>query len=200
MKCKSWNGPFSSVKELEASLVGSNEKKTRDILRHEITFQRITHPNDAIVRKELYLINKQDISALKYNLTILLSNAAVIETNNGGFFLPTESEVMDTLNSSEQEENVPIIAENLDVMKINEPKAIVWEENNELKWYIGFILSIDSSNSSKVEHLTRALHSQDSLWHYPTIPDVQDTDIAQILPIEVIGEWIIQIQRNLPLK
>lgn len=189
VKCKSWNGPFTSVKELEDSLLGSNEKKIRDILRHEITFQRITHPHDAIARKELYLINKQDISALKYNLTILLSNAAVIETNNGDFFLPTESEVMDTLNSSEQEESVPIIAENLDVMKINEPKAIVWEENNELKWYIGFILSIDSSNSSKVEHLTRALHSQDSLWHYPTIPDVQDTDIIQILPIEVIGEW-----------
>ena len=70
---------------------------------------------------------------MKYNLTILLSNAAVIETNNGDFFLPTESEVMDTLNSSEQEESVPIIAENLDVMKINEPKAIVWEENDELK-------------------------------------------------------------------
>ena len=96
---------------------------------------------------------------------------------------------MVTLNSCEQEESAPIIAENLDVMKINEPKAIVWEENNELRWYIGFILSIDSSNSSKVEHLTRVQHCNDSLWHYPAIPDVQDTDIIQILPIEVIGEW-----------
>ena len=74
------------MKDLEDSLLASNEKKTRDILRHEFTFQRITHPHDAIARKELYLINKQDITALKYNLTILLSNAAIIETNNGDFF------------------------------------------------------------------------------------------------------------------
>ena len=67
MKCKSWNGPFSSVEELEGSLVGKDEKKTKEILRHEITFQKITHPNDAIIRNELYLINKQDISTLKYN-------------------------------------------------------------------------------------------------------------------------------------
>ena len=51
VKCKSWNGPFTSVKELEDSLLGSNEKKIRDILRHEITFQQITHPHDAIARK-----------------------------------------------------------------------------------------------------------------------------------------------------
>ena len=122
-------------------------------------------------------------------MVILLSNATIVEANDGEIFLPTEFEVMETLNSFELEENVPVITEDLNIIKINEPNAIVWEENNELKWYIGFILSIDSSNSSKVEHLTRALHSQDSLWHYPTIPDVQDTDIIQILPIEVIGEW-----------
>ena len=69
------------------------------MLKHEIIFQRTTHPNDAIIRKELYLINKQEISALKYNLVILLSNAAVIEANDGEIFLPTESEIMETLTS-----------------------------------------------------------------------------------------------------
>ena len=28
-----------------------------------------------------------------------------------------------------------------------------------------------------------------TLWQYPKIPDVQDTDTIQILPNEVIGEW-----------
>ena len=51
VKCKSWKGPFSSVEELETSLVGANKKKTREILRHEITFQRITHPSNTIIRK-----------------------------------------------------------------------------------------------------------------------------------------------------
>ena len=74
-------------------------------------------------------------------------------------------------------------------MKINESKAIVWEENSELKWYIGFILSIESPNSSKVEHLTRCSPGNDMQWNYPNIPDVQDTDVIQILPMEVVGEW-----------
>ena len=26
-------------------------------------------------------------------------------------------------------------------------------------------------------------------WNYPNIPDVQDTDAIQILPMEVVGEW-----------
>ena len=67
MKCKLWNGPFSSIEEVEGSLVGKTEKKTKEILRHEITFQKITHPNNAIIRHELYLINKKDISTLKSN-------------------------------------------------------------------------------------------------------------------------------------
>ena len=189
VKCKSWNGPFSSVEELEFSLVGANVKKTREILRHEITFQRITHPNDAIIRKELYLINKQDISTLKYNLVILLSNAAIVETNDGEIFLPTESEVMETLNSYEHEDNVPVTIQDLNMIKINEPNAIIWKENNEFKWYIGFILSTESPNLSKAEHLTRVLNGKDLLWQYPKIPDIQDTDNIQILPIEVIWEW-----------
>ena len=117
MKGKSWNGPFSSVEELEGSLVGKDEKKTKEILRHEITFQKITHPNDAIIRNALYLINKQDISTLKYNLVILLSNAAIVEANDGEIFLPTESEVMETLNSFELEENVPVMTEDLNLIK-----------------------------------------------------------------------------------
>ena len=188
VKCKSWNGPFLSVKELEASLVGVNEKKAREILRHEITFQRITHPNDAIIRNELYLINKQDISTMKYNLVILLSNMAIVEANDGEIFLPTESEVMETLNSCEHEENAPSKSEESNIIKINEPNAVVWGENNELKWYIGFILSTESPNSSKVDHLTRVFTGKDSLWQYPKVSDVQDTDIIQILPIEEIGE------------
>ena len=64
-----------------------------------------------------------------------------------------------------------------------------WKKNNELKWFVGFILSTESPNSSKVEHFTRVFTGKDSLWQYPKIPDVQDTDTIQILPIEVLGEW-----------
>ena len=114
---------------------------------------------------------------------------AIVENNDGEIFLPTESEVMEALNSYELKENAPDISEVSNIIKINEPNAIVWEENNELKWYIGFILSTESPNSTMADHLTRVFPDQDSLWQYPKISDVQDTDIIQILPIEVIGEW-----------
>ena len=135
------------------------------------------------------MINKQDISTLKYNLVILLSNAAIVENNDGEIFLPTESEVMETLNSYELEDNVPVTIHDLNMIKINEPNEIIWKENNELKWYIGFIPSTESQNLSKAEHLTIVLNGDDSLWQYPKIPDIQDTDNIQILPIEVIWEW-----------
>ena len=50
VKCKSWNGPFSSVEEFELALAAANENKSKEILRHEITLQNILPPNDTINR------------------------------------------------------------------------------------------------------------------------------------------------------
>ena len=106
---------------------------------------------------------------MKYNLVILLSNKAIIEANDGEIFLPTESEIMETLNSFELKDNAPIITEDFNIIKINEPNAIVWEEDNELKWYIGFILSIECPNSRKVEHFTRYLKGSETLYSHAMV-------------------------------
>ena len=45
----------------------------------------------------MYLINKQDIPAIIYNLGIILSSDSVFEENDGDIFLPTEQDVLDAL-------------------------------------------------------------------------------------------------------
>ena len=63
-KCKSWNGPFLTIDEMKSGLANEDEDGQRKILRHEITFQKTTHVSDALVRKELYLINKQSVGTM----------------------------------------------------------------------------------------------------------------------------------------
>ena len=96
---------------------------------------------------------------------------------------------METLNSSNEfDNNIPKVIDHWDTLKINEPYAVVWEVNNEIKWYIGFAVTILSNQLTKFEHLDR-VNEKDSLWHYPYSVDIHETDNMQILPIEVIGEW-----------
>ena len=73
-KCKSWSGRFLCIDDMKAVISGKSDVDQQKILRHEITFQKSTHPNDTLIRKELYLINKQDIQTMIYNFGILLSN------------------------------------------------------------------------------------------------------------------------------
>ena len=88
-KCKSWNGPFLNLDEMKAALGKEDENGQRKILRHEITFQKATHVNDALIRKELYLINKQSVSSMAYNLGVFLTGDRLREENDGEVFLPT---------------------------------------------------------------------------------------------------------------
>ena len=62
-------------------------------------FQKSTHQNDALVRKELYLINKQTVSTMIFNLGVLLGGDRTQEENDGEVFLPTEDDVMSVISS-----------------------------------------------------------------------------------------------------
>ena len=181
---------------MKAGLIGKSEDDQRKILRHEITFQRSTHPNDALARKELYLINKQEVSTMIYNLGILLASDCTREEHNGEVFLPTEEEVLLTLTSSETSEISTIIAEELltveqgnDMLFTNTLCCVVWEESNgKLNWFLGYVLDI--SVSVKIEHLAKVSKSIDTSWQYPkNVNDVQDAERDQILPITVVADW-----------
>ena len=89
-KFRSCGGPFLCIDDMKAVISWKSDDDQRKILRHEITFQKSTQPNDAFIRKELYLINKQDVPTKIYNLGILLSDDYTLEENCKDVLLPTE--------------------------------------------------------------------------------------------------------------
>ena len=98
-KCKSWDGPFLCIDDIKVVISGKSDDDQQKILRHEIAFQKSTHPNDALIRKELYLINKQDVPTMIYNLGILFSNDCTGEKNDKDVSLSTEEDVLSILKS-----------------------------------------------------------------------------------------------------
>ena len=186
-KCKGWGGPILSAEELSSILVHTkDEKKIKNILRTEITYQKHTHASDARRRKELYLINKQETAALKYNLTLLLSDNEALVGTSSELFLPTEAEIIDQLNIISPLE---IRTASSDHIKLNEPHAIVWMEKSKPHWYVGFSILVINDTSTKIEHLHRESTSSNTIWHYPRWEDIQVAENEQILPVNVVGEW-----------
>ena len=94
-KFKSWGGPFSCIDDI---ILGKSDDDQQKILRHEITFIKSTHQNNDLIKKELYLINKQSVPTMTYNLGLLLSNDCTREENDKDFLLPTEEDVLSMLN------------------------------------------------------------------------------------------------------
>ena len=75
-----------------------DEDGQRKILRYKITLQKAMHPNGALLRKELYLVNKQTVTTMTYNLGVLLAGDHFQEENNGEVFLPTEADEIVEVN------------------------------------------------------------------------------------------------------
>ena len=150
-------------------------------MHHEITFQKSTHPNDALIRKELYLINKQDVPTMIYNLGILLSYDRTQEENDKDVLLPTEEDVLSMLKSKtfndpvNTRESQNFIDKNETIIASNELCAIIWNHIGKLNWFLGYIMKINE-NSIKIEHLERVLANNSSSWRYPNYADIQEVE------------------------
>ena len=82
---------------MKAVILGKSDDDQQKILCHETTFQKCTRLTDILIRKELYLINKQDAPTMIYNLEILLFNDCTRERNDKDVLLPTEEDVLSVL-------------------------------------------------------------------------------------------------------
>ena len=97
---KTWNGPFTVLEEMESALKSMvSEKKIKEVLQHELILQKHMYPNDAIERKELYLVNKQPVNSMTYNLSILLSND-ISQTTEAEIILPSEDEIVSIIRAN----------------------------------------------------------------------------------------------------
>lgn len=66
IKCRQRGGPFTSVAEAVAV------KDSRTSLRQELQYQKLTHPKDALNRRDLYKVNGLSEEAMFNNLKDLI--------------------------------------------------------------------------------------------------------------------------------
>ena len=60
--------------------------------------------------------------------------------------------------------------------------------------YIEFVVSELSGSTLLIDHLERKSESCDSTWQRAPVDDVQTTEVVQIIPCPVVGEWNILSQ------
>ena len=77
--------------------------------------------------------------------------------------------------------------------KADQP-LVMWDESDsfEIKkqWCVGFYLDKSSDSAFCFDHITRVKNNEnDLIWAKPRIPDFQDVQEEQILPIDVCGYW-----------
>ena len=119
-KYKSWVGLFLCIDDMKSVISGKSDDDQLLILHQEIIFQKSTHPNDALIGKELYLINKQDVPTMIYNLGILLSNDCTWKENHKDVLLPTEEDVLSMLKSKPCNDQVNTREVNILVIKVRQ--------------------------------------------------------------------------------
>ena len=152
---------------MKAVISGKSDDDQRKILRHEITFQKSTHPNYALISKELYLINKQDVPTMIYNLGISLSNDCTREENDKDVLLPTEDDVFSMLKSKTSNdqlntrESQNFRDKNEKIIASNKLCAIIWDHRGKLNWFLGYVMKINE-NSINIEHIERVLANNNS--------------------------------------
>lgn len=179
-KCKSHNGPFTSIEELQR-YVNKKPKDLQKNLRYEIIFKRQLNSQDFQIRPSLYKVNRMTVDELLTNLTILLATEEVG---------PHEE-----IDLPSQEEMMKILRENQDIKDIQsfyyqQPLAVKWDETETTKrWYLGFYLNGSMDTTLKVDHLTPDREGKE-YWKRPAIDDIQDVFVHQVVPITIDGEWV----------
>ena len=76
-------------------------------------------------------------------------------------------------------------------MKQEEAVAVIWDsEEGNRYWCIGFYVRAISDEEVQVDHLTREVDNKHEMWMRPDTDDVQVTNLIQVLPVEVRGNWV----------
>ena len=195
-KCKTWDGPCTSVEELEDTL-SKHPDNVEVLVKTELSFYKHCHRSDVMARPELYKINGKTHCERLENFTILSSESeSRTDVGDPHTYLPSNSDVFEMLvpndNDSRQEPERDYIA-------INEMYVTLWEENGIKRWYIGYCTERGPSKIV-VDHLHRNRKNADTLWRYPLIPDTTDVSEDQILAVQLEGQWDVRSTRNMAFK
>ena len=94
-------------------------------------------------------MNKLEVKEMIENLTILLCEE---QEADDAIVFPCEDEILEMItghrivNDTEEPEVVAALEETV-ALKPNQPLAIVWDERNRKKWYIGFYIDTNEDGT-----------------------------------------------------
>ena len=119
------------------------------------------------------------------NILDILREVRSAENNNHEESTDQETEDTDVLPTVQEATKGPLFQ----FKSFNQPVAVVWDEGDIKRWYIGFYLDDNEDGTFRVDHLICA-GTEDEIWHRPPgSDDIQDTIEQQIVPVTVSGTW-----------
>ena len=198
--CKQWGGPCCSVEELK-EVLKKNADIDKKIVKTELSFYIHTHKADRQNRPELFRLINIDMATQLVNLSILLSNddSSASRSSVAEVSLPTNDDALKVLSDDPKDREHQVYEANK--MCIN-----MWNEGDEVTWYIGFFTSMKNDHRFAVEQLFRADTGSDLMWVHPSSPILDDVDSDQVLRskngklFEVKGNWNYERKNKFILK
>ena len=159
IKCRQHGGPFTSVAEAVAV------KDSRTSLRQELQYQKLTHPKDALNRRDLYKVNGLSAEAMFNNLKDLIDPNTEQQSEPYVAFL-SQDEVLEILKpgSGSSTSSCNTTTTTYD-FEYQQPVATVWDKAVSKQWYVGFVIAHSQSDDKLVvDHLERKGNKFEEHW------------------------------------
>ena len=119
-------------------------------------------------------------------LAILLSSDI---QDSGVELFNTEEEILEILCKRQKDQESQTKSKEV-IFQSQQPLAVVWDEGQERKWYIGlFVDNNDDKTVVRIDHLE--MKRAKETWIRPRIEDIQDVKDMQIVPCSINSEWVL---------
>ena len=185
-QCKSWNGPITSVEELNVILKG--KPNAEEIVKTELTYYRNTHRSEVIASPNLFKLNKVSHEERLTNLCILLGGMSNTVTR-----LPDNRDALSAL----RENSEGGCDEELSILQVNDTCVTLWLEGSTKQWYIGYCKEVNDNGTFEVDHIHRVKSNSNLIWKFPFRSDLCNVHPEQVLKCDVVGEWDCSNDRNM---
>ena len=118
-------------------------------------------------------------------LAILLSSDI---QDSGVELFNTEEEILEILCKRQKDQESQTKSKEV-IFQSQQPLAVVWDEGQERKWYIGLFVDNNDNGTVRIDHLE--MKRAKETWIWPRIEDIQDVKDMQIVPCSINSEWVL---------
>ena len=192
-KCKTWNGPCTSVPELERALQLANDEN--ECVTQELTYYRLTHAVEFKQNRQLYRVRGISYQEKYENLRSILSDEEDLQEKRLTVGkLPSNADILKSLKEHEPNANQaqPDQPQRPDYIVLHNLVVTMWIGKKGNVWYTGFITDTCEDNQDADHVIVDHLHPLDDKfknWKYPSKKDEGRVDIEQVLALKPKYDW-----------